>query len=158
MSRSTSRSRAVSRPPSPESPRWPRLERPQHDRVLAGVCTAVARSTGTDPVLWRVLLGVLAVFGGSGLLLYAAGYLLIPEEGRSESIAERTVRTKGSDLSGPATIAIVAVAALVLAGWLGDGAGLVPVLVIGTLAYLVWRKRGGSGNRPTPTPTYGPTP
>ena len=38
----------------------PRLERP-HEAPLAGVCLALARTTGTDVVLWRVLFVVLTV-------------------------------------------------------------------------------------------------
>ncbi|HLZ36930.1 MAG TPA: PspC domain-containing protein [Mycobacteriales bacterium] len=43
------------------------LTRSRDDRVVAGVCGGVGRYLGVDPVLFRVLLPVLAVFGGSGI-------------------------------------------------------------------------------------------
>ncbi|HEX2772291.1 MAG TPA: PspC domain-containing protein, partial [Micromonosporaceae bacterium] len=54
------------------------LVRPREGRYLAGVCAAIGRATNTDPVLWRVLLAVLGFFGGIGILLYVAAWLIIP--------------------------------------------------------------------------------
>src|SRR5690606_40663132 len=57
------------------------LVRPLQGRYVAGVCAAVGRATGTDPVLWRVVLAVLVCFGGVGLLIYLLLWLGLPEEG-----------------------------------------------------------------------------
>ena len=70
------------------SPR-PLLRRSVSDRKIAGVAGGLGRYFDIDPLIFRVVLVVLAVFGGSGLLLYAIGWLLIPEEGESRSPAER---------------------------------------------------------------------
>ena len=43
--------------------------------MLAGVCGAFGRATNTDPVLWRVVLVVLTIFGGIGVLAYLVGWL-----------------------------------------------------------------------------------
>lgn len=59
---------------------WSAIRRPTHDRMLGGVCTAVARQLGIDPVIIRVIIAVLAVIGPAGWILYAAGWLLIPSE------------------------------------------------------------------------------
>src|SRR5512144_2568126 len=75
------------------------LTRSRDDRVVAGVCGGVGRYLGVDPVLFRVLLPVLAVFGGSGIVLYALGWLLIPEEGAPESEAQRLLRGRGGVLT-----------------------------------------------------------
>jgi len=138
----------TSLPPGP-SARWPRLVRRRDDKVVAGVCAAAARLTGTDPVLWRVVLAVLTVFGGTGLVLYAAGWLLIPEEGQPESTGERLLRTRGGDLSRPSTLVLIALAAVAVAAVVGDGIGLAPLLVVGVVVWLVRRSRKES---PTPTP------
>lgn len=127
-------------PPSPPPPSAPPLLRPRHDRPFRGVAAALGRSTGTDPVLWRVLFVVLAVFGGSGIVLYLAGWLLIPEEGAELSEAQRLVRGEGRGpvLTGLLVVA-AAIATLVLLG--SDGDGLVPLAVIGVVGYFVLRSR-----------------
>jgi phage shock protein PspC (stress-responsive transcriptional regulator) len=63
------------------------LSRSTSDRMLAGVAAGVARYFGADPTVVRIIFAVLAVFGGAGVPLYLAGWLLIPEEGCKESIA-----------------------------------------------------------------------
>src|SRR5437868_2859557 len=69
----------------------PRLERPR-DTPLAGVCTALARTTGTDVVLWRVLFVVLTVFGGLGIAIYLACYVTIPAQGHEHSLVSRLLQ------------------------------------------------------------------
>jgi phage shock protein PspC (stress-responsive transcriptional regulator) len=63
------------------------LRRPIHDRMLAGVAVGLADYLDVDVTLVRIGLVVLAVIGGAGIPLYLAGWLLIPEEGASRSIA-----------------------------------------------------------------------
>jgi phage shock protein PspC (stress-responsive transcriptional regulator) len=67
------------------------LERPVHDRMLAGVAAGAARYLGVDPTVVRIILAVLVFVGGVGLPLYAAGWLLIPEEGREQSLASELI-------------------------------------------------------------------
>src|SRR5437764_4065122 len=55
-----------------------RLTRSHDDRIIAGVCGGVARYLDIDPVIPRIGLAVLAVFGGAGLIVYALAWLLIP--------------------------------------------------------------------------------
>ena len=61
-----------------------RLRRSLHDRKVAGVAGGLARHLDIDPVILRVAFVVLAFFGGAGLIIYGACWLLVPEEG-SES-------------------------------------------------------------------------
>jgi len=63
------------------------LSRPVEDRMLAGVAAGIARYLRVDVTLVRIVLAVLAVAGGTGVPIYLAGWLLIPEEGREHSIA-----------------------------------------------------------------------
>jgi phage shock protein C len=64
------------------------LRRSRTDRVIAGVCGGVGRYLGVDPVLIRVAFVVLAIAGGSGILLYVLGWILIPEEKEGEQLGE----------------------------------------------------------------------
>lgn len=126
-------------PPPPLFPPSVPLVRPAHDRVFRGVAAAVGRATGTDPVLWRVLFVVLAVFGGSGIVLYLAGWLLIPEEGRATSHAQDVLGGRGGSTTAKVLLTVLGVVAVLVV--LDDGRGVVPLLVVGGLAWLVWRNR-----------------
>jgi phage shock protein C len=57
-----------------------KLYRSRTDRKLAGVCGGLAQYFNIDATLIRVLFVVLAVVGGSGLLLYLALWILVPYE------------------------------------------------------------------------------
>lgn len=139
-------------PPPPLEPR--RLARDPDDKVVAGVAAAMGRYTGTDPVLWRVTVAVLAVFGGAGLVLYVLGWLLIPKVGEPESWAERHLRSPDRGMS-VAGIVLLVLAGIVVLGAVDDGAGLGVLLVVGVVAYLVVRER--RENPPAPV-AYGPAP
>lgn len=91
--------------PPPEPPNGPRVSREDAqdlgrirrsltDRKIAGVAGGLARHLDVDPLLVRVGLVLLAFFGGGGLLIYAAGWLLIPEEGSDEGVIRTDHRTR----------------------------------------------------------------
>jgi len=68
------------------------LRRRAHRRLLGGVCGGFADYSGADVGLIRVLMAALVIFGGAGIALYAAAWLLVPVEGSSRSVAERLLR------------------------------------------------------------------
>jgi phage shock protein C len=57
-----------------------KLYRSRTDRKLAGVCGGLAQYFNADATLIRVLFVVLAVLGGSGLVLYLAMWIIVPNE------------------------------------------------------------------------------
>jgi phage shock protein C len=57
-----------------------KLYRSTSDRKLAGVCAGLARYFNVDATLIRVLFVVLAVLGGSGLILYLALWIIVPKQ------------------------------------------------------------------------------
>lgn len=61
--------------------------RPKDDRMVAGVAAGLARALGTTPTVMRVLFVVATIWGGIGIVAYLIGWLLMPEEGASESLA-----------------------------------------------------------------------
>ena len=134
--------------PPPPDPR--RLVRDPDDQVVAGVCAAFGRYTDTDPVLWRVAVAVLALFGGAGVALYALGWLLLPKTGQPQSVAERTLRRQDRSVTVAGVVAAVLVGVILLA-LLDNGPGAGALLVLGGLAYLVARER-----RTSPAPAYVP--
>ena len=64
------------------------LRRPLQGRLVAGVAAGVAEYLDIDPVMVRIALVVLTVFGGVGVLVYLAAWALVPEEGAPTSMAE----------------------------------------------------------------------
>jgi phage shock protein PspC (stress-responsive transcriptional regulator) len=69
------------------------LSRPEDDRMLAGVASGLARYLGVDVLPVRIALAVLCFVGGIGLPLYLAGWLLIPDEGAQQSIADDLIHS-----------------------------------------------------------------
>jgi phage shock protein C len=57
-----------------------KLYRSKTNRKLAGVCGGLAQYFNVDATLIRVLFILLAVLGGSGLVLYLAMWILVPKE------------------------------------------------------------------------------
>jgi phage shock protein C len=57
-----------------------KLYRSKSNRKLAGVCGGLAQYFNVDATLIRVLFVLLAVLGGSGLVLYVAMWIIVPKE------------------------------------------------------------------------------
>jgi phage shock protein C len=57
-----------------------KLYRSKTNRKLAGVCGGLAQYFNVDATLIRVLFVLLAVLGGSGLVLYLAMWIIVPRE------------------------------------------------------------------------------
>jgi len=63
------------------------LTRHRRDRMLAGVASGIAGYVGVDALFVRIAFAVLTIVGGVGIPLYVACWLLIPDEGATQSIA-----------------------------------------------------------------------
>jgi phage shock protein C len=57
-----------------------KLYRSQTNRQVAGVCGGLAQYFNVDATLIRVLFVLLAVLGGSGVLLYIAMWIIVPKQ------------------------------------------------------------------------------
>ncbi|HET8741257.1 MAG TPA: PspC domain-containing protein [Gaiella sp.] len=71
-----------------------RLERSRSDRMLAGVSGGLARYFEIHPAVFRVGFVVLTLLGGAGILIYAAAALVMPDEGKQDSIATAALRNR----------------------------------------------------------------
>ena len=126
--------------PPPGFPPLSTLRRSRTDRKLAGVSGGIGRWVGVDPLIIRILFVVLTIFGGSGILLYVLGWLLIADDGERESQGQRLVRghTDGSTVSTVVFGAVVLILGLVFMGSVLDtGPGLGGVGVILVVAVIV---------------------
>lgn len=125
----------------------PRLERPR-EGGFKGVCAALARSTSSDLVLWRVLFVVLSFFAGLGIVLYVAGIVFIPREGEARSVGHRLLHGPDRHLER-GEVLLVAVFALVAGGLFFNHDGLIILAVAGGLGFLWWRSQQ-TGATPLP--------
>ncbi|HEY5023753.1 MAG TPA: PspC domain-containing protein [Acidimicrobiales bacterium] len=64
------------------------LRRSPRNRILGGVAAGLAEYLDIDVVIVRIAFVALAVLGGSGLLLYVAGWLLIPGEDSGRAVVQ----------------------------------------------------------------------
>ena len=109
-------------PPGPGYPPLSAMRRSRSDRKIAGVAGGLGRWAGIDPLVFRILFVVLAIFGGSGLLLYALGWLLVPDDGQSQSEGQKLLRGRGRSSTVTTIVAgvVVLILGLVLIGKLID--------------------------------------
>ena len=146
------------REPPPDAPPAAPLERREQNKVVAGVCAGVGYRLGIDPNVVRVVAVVLAIFGGAGLLLYAIGWLLMPQQSTGTSLGERALRGGGPD--GLTTV-LLALALVVVAVGVGavivsdSGFALVVLLVAVTVGAVLLSRRPSAPARYAPVPAPG---
>jgi phage shock protein PspC (stress-responsive transcriptional regulator) len=129
------------------------IRRSATDAKLAGLCAGVARHWRVDPVLVRVGWALLALSGGIGLVLYLAGWLLIPVEGSDkrpvDDIFGESVRRWPREL-WIALVVVASVAVSAFFGWLSPFT-IGPALVIAIIWYFGFYK-GRQHKGPTTSP------
>lgn len=92
-----------------------RLTRPTGERWLGGVAAGLGAYFDLNPTIYRIAFVVLALAGGTGVLLYIVAWLVVPEEGTADSIAGgelRKHRDQPRRLIGLAILALAAIFAL----------------------------------------------
>jgi len=57
-----------------------KLRRSTTDRWIGGVCGGLARVTGAESWVWRLIFALLALMGGAGVLLYILLWVIVPVE------------------------------------------------------------------------------
>jgi phage shock protein PspC (stress-responsive transcriptional regulator) len=131
------------------------LVRPTEGRVLAGVAAGLARYFGISPVVYRVAFAALVLLGGSGLILYAAAWLIIPDERRGESVVEEAVHNHrerpwlviGVGLVGLGLVLGIAGGQL----WTNPSRAWLPALAVG-LTIVWWQRKDRAGRRRVASP------
>jgi phage shock protein C len=56
------------------------FRRSRTDRWLGGVCGGIARSSGTEAWIWRLLFTVLFICAGAGLFVYLLLWIFVPSD------------------------------------------------------------------------------
>ncbi len=57
-----------------------RFRRSNADRWIGGVCGGLGLVSGVESWIWRLILVALALFGGTGVLLYILLWIFVPNE------------------------------------------------------------------------------
>ena len=112
-----------------------RLRRPA-DRMVAGVAAGLARHLNIDPLVLRVAFVVLSFFGGAGVIVYGACWLLLPEDGAEHAPIHLDERSR--------SVALIGVLALASLALIGDSWGLYwfpwPLAVIAIVVWYFWNR------------------
>lgn len=136
-----------------------RPRRPRRGRKLAGVAAGIGHRYGIDPIVVRVGFVVATFYGGTGILFYLLGWLLLPEQDDEAAPFESMVNRKRSSTSGAFTVLLCL--ALIPAFYFsvvdGEFSGIFGLLIVTGVLYLLHRTRGHL-NRPAPAapPPYEP--
>lgn len=56
------------------------VRRSRGDRWIAGVCGGLARTTGAEAWVWRLVFALLFFCGGTGLVIYVLMWIFVPME------------------------------------------------------------------------------
>jgi phage shock protein PspC (stress-responsive transcriptional regulator) len=118
------------------------LRRSRTDRMGVGVCGGLGAYFGVDPVIFRVVLAVLAVFGGAGILLYLLLWLAIPEEGTSNAALDRGIaelRRRHIPFGVAAAVVIILVWVVGFSWWTPHS--LIPALIVGAIVLVLLSRR-----------------
>ena len=76
----SAKARLLNNEASPVSNDISRLRRSRTDRWLGGVCGGLARITGVDSWIWRLLFVMFVLTFGFGLAIYILLWIFVPED------------------------------------------------------------------------------
>lgn len=151
------------RPPRPGPllpPRNRRLDRRSENRVLAGVAGGLGDYFGVDPAIFRLAFVALAIFGGSGFILYALGWIFLPVRGTTGSLGDDLVRRVGGGRSAGGLVLIVIAALVIIANTRILQGGLVWAAILIGIGVLLFRSGsdddGSDGGPDGPDPGSAP--
>lgn len=122
-----------------------RLTRPREGRWLGGVCAGLARYFDLNPLVYRIAFAALALAGGTGILLYVAAWLVVPEEGTEDSIASEAIKSRRDRpalLVGVGLLAFAAILALSSAQWWPSPGNLWLAAALAGAAIVWWQTSG----------------
>jgi phage shock protein PspC (stress-responsive transcriptional regulator)/predicted membrane protein len=131
------------------------LHRSRDDRLLAGVAGGLGRYFDISPNFFRVGFAILTLVGGAGILLYLAAALVIPEEGRTDSIAAEALkryRDRPWLLVGVALVGIAFLSLVAQADLWPDSGFAWTLLVLGVITIAI-AQRGRGEPRPSAAAT-----
>jgi len=135
---------------------------------IGGVAAGIAARLGVDPLIVRGILVVVAVLGGPALLLYAAAWLLLPDENDKIHLEEVFKGRLDSPIAGIGALILLSMLPVTQGFWFAGnafwgepywaqsfGRALWTVVLLGLIVwFVVWvaRRSSRASNAPTQTP------
>src|SRR5829696_6558129 len=135
------------------------IRRSATDSKLTGLCGGLARYWGIDPTLVRVGAAMLALSGGIGVVLYFAGWLLIPQDGKTQARADELFGPQVRRWSKEVWLAIVVIASVIAFAIFGAMTpfGVGPAIVLAGIWYFgYYRNHKQTGAPAAVDPPDGP--
>jgi phage shock protein PspC (stress-responsive transcriptional regulator) len=127
------------------------LHRSRDERILAGVAGGLGRYFDISPAFFRIGFAILTLVGGAGILLYVAAWLVIPDDGESDSIVSEALRRHRDRpwlLAGVGLVAIALVSLLAQADFWPNSGFAWALLLLGGLAIMFAQRRADDGTPP----------
>ena len=127
-----------------------RLTRPKEARWLGGVAAGLGEYFDLSPTIYRIAFVALALAGGTGVLLYVAAWLVIPEDGADDSIAGvelKKHRDRPRRLIGLGILGFIAILVLAQAHVWPSPGNIWLAFVLGIAAVVWWRLGPASSAR-----------
>jgi phage shock protein PspC (stress-responsive transcriptional regulator) len=140
------------------------VRRSATDAKLTGLCGGVAQHWGVDPVLVRLGCALLALSGGIGLVLYLAGWLLIPVQGKADAPIHSLLGDQARRWSREVWIVLVALCCIVAFAVFGQlSFGFGPAAILALIWYFGYYKHrrphsSGCGKAAPPVTAAAPVP
>ena len=117
------------------------------NKKIAGVAGGLARHLDIDPLVLRVVLVVLVFFGGAGIIVYGACWLLVPEDGDDRAPFNFDDRTR--------SVALVIAGIIATLALLGDTMGGFgfpwPLAIVALIVLVAVSLSDRRQDRPRPT-------
>ena len=126
-----------------------RLYKSQYDRMVGGVAGGIAEYIRVDSTIVRVAFVLMSIFGGTGVIIYIAGLIIMPE-GEKKIISEKSVKIKRNNTGFWGVLLIIVGLLIILPDigflrmhhmgmWHGFWEVIVPIMVIAIGAWLLLR-------------------
>ncbi|HYA09550.1 MAG TPA: PspC domain-containing protein [Gaiellaceae bacterium] len=133
-----------------------RLTRSRENRWLGGVSAGLGEYFDLNPIVYRIAFTALALAGGTGILLYGAAWLVIPDAGEEDSIAASAIKQHRERPWLVVGVALLVAAALLALSeahvWPSPG-NLWLAAALGGAAIVWWQVSTHTSQRPAATTT-----
>ncbi|MER5474472.1 PspC domain-containing protein [Streptomyces sp. NPDC002685] len=132
-----------------------RFRRDRRQKMVGGVCAGLGRQCDMDPVIFRIVLAVLAATGGIGLIFYGFAWLFVPYD-EDEENEIRKLLTGRVDGQALAAVLFALVGCGVFLSMLNNGGVLTFAAVLSLLLAGAgyWSQHRGATD-PDPSPSSG---